>query len=509
VQLSPRHIARNVVLNWVGTLANMAVGFFLAPFILHRLGDIGYGIWILAISTIGYLSLLDLGMQSAVLRFVSKGHTQGDHDAASEALSGALWVRLQISALVLLISAGIAAVFPIMFRVPTGLASDARVAVLIIGLNSAITMSIGVVAGVLSALNRYDLQNYVMLIQTAIRVIGVVSVLRSGHGIVAIAVVELCTVLVGNALLVWIAYRIYPQLRIYLTKPSKQTLKRIWAYSSYAFLTSIAVRLVYQTDNLVVGSFISAAAVAVYSFGNSLCRYVDLVVNSMGTTFVPAASTYEAAGDTESLVTLYRNGTRATLLLSLPIMITLLLRGPSFIGLWVGQQYARDAGGVLRILAFALMIAFANRTSSSIAFGIEKHKKVALFAIGEGISNLLLSILLVRWFGIYGVAIGTLIPSLFVHLILWPSYASQLIGLSRGEIFFRIWGPMFLASIPFALATYFVEDIYPAHHLVTFFLQVLATLLVFFASVAFVFRRYVRLQLLPRVRTFFINEVRA
>ncbi len=130
----------------------MAVGFFLAPFILHRLGNVVYGVWVLANSVIGYLRLLDLGMQSSVLRFVSKGHTKGDHQASSDAVSAALWVRIQISALVLLLSAILAFFFPILFKVPAELASDARKAILLIGLNAAITMSVGVVGGVLSAL---------------------------------------------------------------------------------------------------------------------------------------------------------------------------------------------------------------------------------------------------------------------------------------------------------------------------------------------------------------------
>src|ERR1700677_4011313 len=104
----------------------MAVGFFLSPFILHRLGLVAYGVWVLAISVVAYLGLLDLGMQSSVLRFVSKGHTRQDHQGASEAMSAALWVRLQISALALLLSAGLAALFPLLFHVPPELASDAR-----------------------------------------------------------------------------------------------------------------------------------------------------------------------------------------------------------------------------------------------------------------------------------------------------------------------------------------------------------------------------------------------
>ncbi len=508
MQLRVRHIARNVLFNWLGTIANMAVGFFLSPFILHRLGDVAFGVWVLANSVVAYLGLLDLGMQSSVLRFVSKGHTKGDHQGASEAISAALWVRLQVSALALILSAGLAVVFPHVFKVPADLANDARKAILLIGVITAITMSVGVVGGVISALNRYDLQNYVNLLQTAIRVVGVVFVLRTGHGIVGIALSELVAVVVGNMLLVWIARRLYPELRINLKKPQRQTLKKIWSYSLYAFLTTIAVQLVYQTDNLVVGAFVSASAVTYFAIANNLCRYATQIVSSMGGTFVPAASTYEAAGDTASLLGLYKNGTRATLMISLPILITFITRGPGFIGLWMGPEYAHSSGVVLIVLSIALFFSYANRTAGAIAFGVEKHKTTALWSIGEGVANLALSILLVHRYGIYGVAIGTMVPSLFVQVILWPRYISKLVGLSSFEVIGQIWGPMLLASIPFAIASYAINILAPAHSLAIFFLQVFATLPIFFLTVALVFRVYVRSQILPRVRSLFIAEAK-
>jgi O-antigen/teichoic acid export membrane protein len=489
-------------------IANMAVGFFLSPFILHRLGNVGFGVWALAVSVVGYLGLLDLGMQNSVLRFVSQGHTKKDHRGASEAISAALWVRLQISGLAILLSAGIAAIFPFVFKISPDLVSDARKAILLIGVTTAITMSVGVVGGVLSALNRYDLQNYVTLVQTAVRAAGVVIVLRSGHGIVAIAVCELVAAMIAEALLVWIARRLYPELRIRLNKPKRETLGKIWSYSSYVFLTTVAVQLVYQTDNLVVGAFISTTAVTFYAIANQLCRYVTQVVGSMGNTFMPAASTYEAAGDTASLLMLYKNGTRATLIVSLPIVTTLILRGPAFIGLWMGPQYSRSSGAVLILLSIPLLFAFANRTATAIAFGVEKHKTPSLWAISEGVANLILSVVLVHWYGIYGVAIGTMIPSLVAQLILWPGYISKLVGLSTFEVLWKIWSPMYLATIPFALATYAIGVLFPARTLTIFILQVIATLPIFLITVGLVFRTYVRDQLLPRFRSLFFAEAR-
>jgi O-antigen/teichoic acid export membrane protein len=512
LKLRARHIARNVLFNWLGTIATMAVGFFLSPFVLHHLGNVAYGVWVLAMSVGAYLGLLDLGMQSSVLRFVSKGHTQGDHQGASEAVSAALWVRLQISALAIVLSIGLAVAFPHVFKVPADLTSDARKAILLIGINAAISMSIGVVGGVLSALNRYDLQNYVIFATMALRVTCVIAVLRTGHGIVAIAICDLIAALFGNVLLVWIARRLYPELQVQLKKPKKETLQKIWSYSWYAFLTTVAVQLVYQSDNLVVGAFIPAAsameAVTFYAIANSLCRYATQVVSSMGTTFVPAASTYEAAGDSASLLGLYKNGTRATMMISLPILVTLVVRGPSFIGLWMGPQYAHKSGTVLIILASSLFFSYANRTAGSIAFGIEKHKEMAIWSVGEGVANLTLSIILVHWYGIYGVAVGTLIPSLVIQVGLWPRHISKLVGLSAFEVLWNVWMPMFLSVIPFAAATYAVGALFPARNLAVFFLQIIATLPVFFVTVGLIFRSYVRTQILPRMRSLFFAEAK-
>jgi O-antigen/teichoic acid export membrane protein len=415
---------------------------------------------------------------------------------------------LQIGALVLVLCGGLAAVFPFIFKVPSALAVDAREAILIIGLTTAVTMSIGVLGGVLSALNRYDLLSYVTLTQLSIRVIGVVSVLLTGHGIVAIALCELLAAAIGNCLLAYIARRIYPELRIRLTRPRREVLRKIWSYSVYAFLLMVAGQLIYQTDNLVVGAFVSASAVTFYSIGNSLCRYTQQIIAAMTITFTPAASTYEASGNTASLRALYYNGTRATMALSLPIVITFLIRGRTFIGLWMGPQYSQQSGTVLAILATALLFSLNNTTASAVAWGVEKHKTVAKWAIGEAIANLTLSIVLAVKYGIYGVAIGTLAPSLVVHLILWPRYVSRLVDVTYREVFRNVWGPVFLCAAPFAAASYAVEVIVPASDMVMFVLQTVVLLPIFGIAISLMFQDNIKRQILPRVRLYF-DQIRS
>lgn len=508
MQLRLRHIGRSVLSNWLAMAASMAVAFFLSPFLVHRLGNAAYGVWILAISSVQYFGLLDLGMRSSVLRYVSKGHATHDHKAASEAFSAAFWVRLQISALLLVLCGGLAAIFPRIFKVPSGMENDARVAVILMGLSLAVAMSIGVYGGVVSALNRYDLYTFVALTQLILRVIGVVAVVRAGRGIVAIAWCELLATVAGNLLMAYVARRLYPELKISLKKPSWETLKTIWSYSVYAFLVMVAVQVIYQTDNLVVGVFVSASAVTFYSIGNSLCRYTQQLVVAMTTTFTPAASTYDAAGETSSLRALYSTGTRATMAVSMPILVTLLVRGDNFIGVWMGPQYSRTSGTVLAILATALIFSLPNAPASSIALGIGKHKTIAKWAIGEAVANLSLSVILARIFGLYGVALGTLLPSLVVNLVFWPRYVTHLVKINYRQVFLTVWGPLLLSVVPFAAASYMVDLFFPARHMAVFILQTVALLPIFALSIGWIFRNDIRRVILPRIGSLFHIEAR-
>jgi O-antigen/teichoic acid export membrane protein len=506
LQLRLWHLVRNVLSTWFVTAATLAVGFFLSPFVVHRLGNAAYGVWILAIFSVNYLLLFDMGMRSSILRYVSKGHTTQDHQSASEVISAVLWVRLLISAVVLLFSGILAAFFPTLFKVPPSLVLQGREAVLIIGVSTAIGMAFGVFSGVVSALNRYDLHSLVSVAQLAIRVLGTVAVLLAGHGIVAIALCELVAMLVRCVWLALISRRIYPDLRITLKIPNREVLRKIWSYSAYAFLLTVASQLVYQTDNLVVGAFVSAVGVTFYSIGNSLCRYTQQIVESMTGTFIPAASTYESGGNTAGLRSLYVNGTRLAVAVSSPILITFLVRGRTFIGLWMGPQYSHTSGVVLAILASALLFSLSNSTASAIAWGIEKHKRVAKWAVLEAVANLTLSVVLAIKIGIYGVAIGTLVPSLVIHLIFWPRYVPHLVGITPTQVYRDIWAPVYLCSIPYAVASYLVDRFYPPRAMALFAIQIVLLLPLLGCTLALVFRKQVKLHMMPRLRSFILRE---
>src|SRR5712691_9476533 len=97
-------IGRSVALNWIALVVSIGVAFFLSPFVVHRLGNVAYGVWTLVNSMIAYMGLLDLGLRGAVTRFVSKYHANGEHLESSRAVSAAFRFRLWIGLVVVVIS---------------------------------------------------------------------------------------------------------------------------------------------------------------------------------------------------------------------------------------------------------------------------------------------------------------------------------------------------------------------------------------------------------------------
>src|SRR5437773_2192569 len=93
-------MTRNLIWNWTGIVFSMASGFLMAPFLIHRLGDTHYGLWLLLASLTSYFCLFDLGTRSAVGRNVAFYRAKGDQEGVNAVFN---------TALVLLLGAGLLA----------------------------------------------------------------------------------------------------------------------------------------------------------------------------------------------------------------------------------------------------------------------------------------------------------------------------------------------------------------------------------------------------------------
>src|SRR4051794_16986706 len=85
-----RAVAANVIWNWAGIIVTMGTGVVIAPFLIHRLGESIYGLWILIAALTGYFGLLDLGIRGSVGRYIAFHRAQQDFEQVNSVLNTAL-----------------------------------------------------------------------------------------------------------------------------------------------------------------------------------------------------------------------------------------------------------------------------------------------------------------------------------------------------------------------------------------------------------------------------------
>lgn len=482
-----RKFAFNVVMNWAATGVGMLVPFFLTPFVVRSLGTEAYGVWILSASTVSYLNLLDLGMRSAVIRFVSKAKAEGATNEVRDVVGAALWFRLFIALIVACLSVALAISFPHLFRIPPSLTRSSQLTVLLCALGVAVTLITGVFGAVLAAVHRFDRLSTIAMLQTVGRAGGVLLLLKTGRGLVSLALWELIVVSLSGLAITLSAIRLVPACRARIQKPELALLRKIWSYSFVTFIWIIAVQVIISSDNLMVGHFVSVRLAAFYAIGGSLVTYSGQVVSALTTTFTPLASSMEASGKLKELRQLLIRGTQATLVLSLPISLALLFRGRTFIGLWMGPTYMDVSGSILQILLIAQFMSVAVSTAGSVMMATGKHIGPAKCAVVEACLNVLLTLLLCRRFGAYGVAWGTSVAVTLVTLVFWPRYIQKNLDIPIGTYLKSGWGKAVLGSLPYGFICYLADRLWHPQSLLVFFLQIALTLPIYVASMAVVF----------------------
>lgn len=467
---------RNVLANWGGFICSAIISFFLSPFLVHHLGNSAYGVWVLAGSLTGYLGLLNLGVRATVTRYVARFYAESNDREASAVASAALAIFLVVGFVAVLASIVMAAFVMPLFQVPLTFRFAARVILVLAGFNIAVSLLSGVFSGILAALHRFDLMNMIEASNGLLSALVVVVVLSAGKGLIALALVNLLFALVAGVVYAFTAFHIYPALSIRLSKCDVEHLKLIFSFGMFAFLLQLSFNVIFYTDSIVIGAVLSVGLVTYFAIASNLMNYSRMLIGGISTTMTPRAGALEALGQTKDIQQLLLKATRLATLVMLPIALTFLLRGSSFIRLWMGPEYGQQSGHALWILSLALIFVAGDQVATSIMLGISAHRAVVFMICIMALCNLALSIALARRMGIPGVAWGTTLPSLAGSLLFWPWYLHRVLHLRIHEYMFSAWVRPALAVAPFGILTYMIEKLYPANHLLTFFLQIAAIL---------------------------------
>lgn len=431
-----RNIVENMFSNWASLGVSIAIAFLVSPIIVHSLGNELYGVWTLIASVTGYFTVLDFGVNTAIVRYISSSDAQKNHGQARKVYSTSLALFAVVAVGLLIFSL----VFGFFFQSIFKLYHISKFYLYAVFLLSAVDLALGllfsVFLGSLSGLQEFKFINGSSIAITLVKSVVVVYLLRQGHGLLTLALLQVGATLARALCQYWRIKAGHEFLYFSRHAVTADTMKLIYGYSVYSFIIAIALKLLFYTDSLVIGSLIGVSEVTFYAIPSTLLDYLEKFVWAMIAVLIPVISANEAVGEEQGNVNLYVEGTRCSLLVSMPVVISLYFYGGDFIRLWMGPEIGGRSFWVLRMLLIGFGLATSQLIAHGILKGISRHRALAFILAIEALVNLLSSVALARPYGIEGVAFGTMVPLILASLVIMV-YTCRLLKLNLWSYLFR------------------------------------------------------------------------
>jgi O-antigen/teichoic acid export membrane protein len=206
-----------------------------------------------------------------------------------------------------------------------------------------------------------------------------------------------------------------------------------------------------MTDIVLVQFCREEAEVVLYNATMLPIIGMEQLLWAIAQVIVPFAAAGAALDQGRTLRQTILRGARATLLIALPMITYLCLAGRGFFGAWMFDkkefplEHVTQAQHLVWILAPAFVLLFLQQPAIAVLIGSGRVRAPALINLGQGVAKIVLSLILVRYLGLTGIALGTVIPLLVANLFVLPWFVKREIGVG--------WFPLLHHAVRPALLT--------------------------------------------------------
>ena len=401
---------KNIASNWGLQIVTALVTYVLTPFTIYKLGQIGYGTWLLITSMTGYLLLLSLGVPMACVRYMTQYVSEHKVRELNACISNAAGLFLLLGGMSLLIGT---ILFPVFrsYSIPLELRTQAQIGYFLVVLWVSADFIGQLPYAIMAAHHDFLFRNAVQLAGLIVRLLLTLAVLTVRPSLVYLALVQLAAMAFEYIVMWTVVKRRYPFVELHLRGFSAKGVRLIFSFSVFVLILAVGERLMFQSDALVIGAFLDIQQIPYYVVANSFGLYLIYFVVAIAGVVMPMATKLEAEGRRHVLEEVFLKWSKIAFSLTMIAGLFLLILGPRFIAWWLGPSFEGPSGRVLQILTIGGMIYLPVRgVALPILMGLGKPKQPTIAFVISGVANVVMSILLAKSLGLAGVAIGTSVP---------------------------------------------------------------------------------------------------
>lgn len=334
-------LKKGALLSLLNIFFFIGIGIVLTPFIIKSLGSKEYGLYTLIGSVVSYLSLLDLGLNNAIIRYIAKYRVQSDTEGERKFLGTCLWLYLVIS--IILVSIGL-----VLYNMLDSIFSNsldleqlakAKIMFLILVLNLAITLPGGAFQAICIAYENFVFPRFLTTLRYVVRACSIFTILTMGGKAISIVIID---TIINLAVILCVMFYVFRKMKVKLSLCvfDQNIFIEIYCYSFWVFIYGITHLFQWSAGQVILGITTSTAIVGFFGVGVMLGGYYTVFSGAINGVLIPRAVQMVVSNKTgkEITETITTIGRLNVYLLFL-ILSGFFLFGRQFIILWIGPSF--------------------------------------------------------------------------------------------------------------------------------------------------------------------------
>lgn len=423
-------VKAGALLSYVNLLVGNLIPFFYTPVMLRMLGQAEYGIYGIAQSVMGYISLLNFGIGGSIVRYLSKYRAEGDIESERRVFGLFIKIYSVIGATILVV--GLFCSYHLDAYARSLSANELTLLeqlVRLMTLNTAVFMPFNVFSSMILAHERFIFNKTVSLITGVMAPCLNLALLYAGFG--SIGLVYSSTIL---NFLTYVLYTVFVVRKLGI-RPSfgpmgSGLIQEIVKFSMFVFVANIVDILFWSTDKLIIGWAIGSTATAVYNIGATFNGYITSLSTAISGVLMPMV-TKMAVRETppEEFTNLFIKVGRLQFLLISFIVSAFVAFGRQFIVLWAGPSY-QESYNVALLVMIPATVPLIQNTGLNILYALNLHKFRSVVYFCIALLNVVLTFSWVETYGIIGAALATCISYVIGNVLIINWYYYKKIGIN-------------------------------------------------------------------------------
>ena len=454
----------NIKVGMLFYILSLFLAFFSRRIFLDCLGAEFIGLTGMLMNIMSFLSVAELGIGTSIVYFLYKPLQEDNHEKINEVMSMLAFLYRCIGVLIGVIGIILSLFFPWWFNnLTTGLPLVYFAFYSFLGSSMA-----GYIFNYKQLLVNANQKQYLVnsYFQTIAIVQSIAQILLAYYyrNLWLWVAVGLLFTIIGIIIFNHRIQQLYPWLNIDLKK-GRQNLKKypeVLKKTRQIFVQKIKDFILYRSDEIMVGMFVSVVKVAFYGNYTMIINKLNFLVNILSEGLSAGVGNLLAEGDQRNIMKIFWELTAARFLILGVIIFSLLLFFQPFIGCWLGTEY-QLSDVIVYLVIFNLFMRYQT-AAVYIYLGSAGLFSDVWAAWTELIVNISVTLLLAPTYGIAGILLGKIISFGFISSFWKPYYLfSQAFHRSVWD-YWRGMAPYYIIFVLFTLLTiWFKQNVIDLH----------------------------------------------